>query len=105
MVMNNLDEQIERLKQCQVLSENEVKELCEKAKEILANESDVLEVEAPVTVCIKKIAAKTCTFQTLHRGLSPHAPPTVLLPHFLSSCIFFSALRLWGIFMDSIMIY
>ena len=52
--MNNLDEQIERLKQCQVLSENEVKELCEKAKEILANESDVLEVEAPVTVCINK---------------------------------------------------
>ena len=91
MVMNNLDEQIERLKQCQVLSENEVKELCEKAKEILANESDVLEVEAPVTVCIKKkIAAKTCTFQTLHRGLSPHAPPTVLF--LITSPLLFSSL-------------
>ena len=41
MVMNNLDEQIERLKQCQVLSENEVKELCEKAKEMARYSKDV----------------------------------------------------------------
>mmetsp|Transcript_21021 Transcript_21021/g.45842 ORF Transcript_21021/g.45842 Transcript_21021/m.45842 type:complete len:305 (-) Transcript_21021:393-1307(-) len=48
--MGNLDEQLERLRQCQCLSEDEVKELCEKAKEILAQESDVLEVAAPVTI-------------------------------------------------------
>jgi hypothetical protein len=50
MTNNSLDEQIERLQQCQLLSENEVKDLCEKAKEILAEESDVLKVDAPVTV-------------------------------------------------------
>ena len=46
----SLDEQIEVLKQCQVLAQNEVKDLCEKAMEILAEESDVLDIEAPVTV-------------------------------------------------------
>lgn len=50
MTNNSLDEQIERLQQCQLLSENEVKDLCEKAKEILAEESDVLKVDAPVTI-------------------------------------------------------
>ena len=33
------------------LPEEEVKQLCEKAKEILASESNVQEVQCPVTIC------------------------------------------------------
>jgi serine/threonine-protein phosphatase 2A catalytic subunit len=46
-----LDDQIERLVKCQPLAENEVKMLCEKAKEILAEEPNVQPVRCPVTVC------------------------------------------------------
>jgi serine/threonine-protein phosphatase 2A catalytic subunit len=37
--------------QCKPLSESEVKQLCNKAKEILQKESNVQPVKAPVTVC------------------------------------------------------
>ena len=47
---SNLDKQIEQLMRCEYLKENEVKELCDKAKEILFEESNVMIVEAPVTV-------------------------------------------------------
>ncbi len=40
----DLDEQIERLKRCEYLKESEVKVLCEKAKEILIDESNVQKV-------------------------------------------------------------
>lgn len=46
----NLDEQIERLKRCEYLKESEVKALCDKAREILLEESNVQKVDAPVTV-------------------------------------------------------
>jgi serine/threonine-protein phosphatase 4 catalytic subunit len=49
--MSGLDEQIERLKRCEYLKESEVKELCEKALEILVEESNVQRVDAPVTLC------------------------------------------------------
>jgi serine/threonine-protein phosphatase 2A catalytic subunit len=47
----DLDAQIESLLRCQPLKEQEVKGLCAKAKEILANESNVQPVRCPVTVC------------------------------------------------------
>ena len=47
----NLDEHIAQLRRGQILSENQVKALCEKAKEILASESNVQPVKCPVTVC------------------------------------------------------
>ena len=47
----DLDAQIEALLRCQPLKEQEVKALCAKAKEILANESNVQPVRCPVTVC------------------------------------------------------
>ena len=47
---HNLDQQIERLRNCEYLKEEEVKQLCIKAREILVNESNVQRVEAPVTV-------------------------------------------------------
>ncbi|KAK6804164.1 hypothetical protein RDI58_001948 [Solanum bulbocastanum] len=47
----NLDEQISQLMQCKPLSEPEVRALCEKAKEILMEESNVQPVKSPVTIC------------------------------------------------------
>ncbi|XP_075487765.1 serine/threonine-protein phosphatase PP2A catalytic subunit-like isoform X5 [Primulina tabacum] len=47
----NLDEQIDQLMQCMPLSEPEVKTLCEKAKEVLMEESNVQPVKSPVTIC------------------------------------------------------
>uniref|UniRef100_A0A7S3LEI7 Serine/threonine-protein phosphatase n=1 Tax=Amphora coffeiformis TaxID=265554 RepID=A0A7S3LEI7_9STRA len=46
-----LDGHIERLRKGETLTENEVRALCEKAKEILTKESNVQAVSAPVTVC------------------------------------------------------
>lgn len=37
--------------ECKLLTENEVKNLCEKAKEILMKESNVQPVRSPVTIC------------------------------------------------------
>lgn len=48
---SSLDKQIEQLKRCEIIKESEVKELCDKAKEILFEESNVQFIEAPVTVC------------------------------------------------------
>ncbi len=42
--------QIELLRDCQLIKESEVKDLCNKAKEILVEESNVQLVDAPVTV-------------------------------------------------------
>ncbi|KAK3011075.1 hypothetical protein RJ639_012153 [Escallonia herrerae] len=47
----NLDEQISQLMQCKPLSDQEVRVLCEKAKEILMEESNVQPVKSPVTIC------------------------------------------------------
>ena len=47
----DLDLWIERLYSCKSLSENEVKLLCDRAKEILLEESNVQPVRCPVTVC------------------------------------------------------
>ncbi|KAL5720314.1 protein-serine/threonine phosphatase [Ranunculus cassubicifolius] len=47
----HLDEQISQLMQCKPLSEQEVRTLCDKAKEILMEESNVQPVKSPVTIC------------------------------------------------------
>ena len=47
----DLDKQINQLFGCKPLSEEAVKNLCEKAKEILINESNVSSVRPPVTIC------------------------------------------------------
>ena len=46
-----LDKQIETLMECKPLSESDVKQLCECAKEVLILESNVSVVRAPVTIC------------------------------------------------------
>lgn len=42
--------QIEQLRRCEVIKENEVKNLCAKAREILIEESNVQRIDPPVTV-------------------------------------------------------
>ncbi|ODN06552.1 Serine/threonine-protein phosphatase 2A catalytic subunit alpha isoform [Orchesella cincta] len=46
-----VDQWIEQLKDCKKLTEHQVKMLCAKAKEILAEEPNVKEVQTPVTIC------------------------------------------------------
>lgn len=46
----DLDRQIEQLRSCKLITEDEVKALCAKAREILIEESNVQCVDAPVTV-------------------------------------------------------
>lgn len=49
--MSDLDRQIEQLRRCEFIKEPEVKALCQKAMEILMEESNVQRVDAPVTIC------------------------------------------------------
>jgi len=49
-LMSDLDGWIEQLKRCEPLAERDVKTLCEKALEILVEESNVQRVVAPVTI-------------------------------------------------------
>uniref|UniRef100_A0A6U0UPA8 Serine/threonine-protein phosphatase n=1 Tax=Pinguiococcus pyrenoidosus TaxID=172671 RepID=A0A6U0UPA8_9STRA len=51
LTISSLDSQIERLKRCEYLKEAEVKDLCQRAREILIDESNVQRVDAPVTIC------------------------------------------------------
>ena len=46
----NVDSCIEKLKRKELLDEIVIRELCEKAKEILVNEKNVRSVQAPVTL-------------------------------------------------------
>ena len=46
-----LDKWIEQLMECKQLTESQVRQLCDKAREILSQESNVKDVKCPVTVC------------------------------------------------------
>ncbi|RKP08097.1 serine/threonine-protein phosphatase 4 catalytic subunit [Thamnocephalis sphaerospora] len=48
---SDLDTQIQRLRRCELISEKEVHQLCDKACEILIQESNVQRIDAPVTIC------------------------------------------------------
>ena len=48
---SDLDVMIETLRRCEVLKESEVKWLCGKAMEVLAEESNVQRIDSPVTIC------------------------------------------------------
>lgn len=49
--LSDLDRQLEQLRRCELIKENEVKTLCTKAREILVEESNVQCVDSPVTIC------------------------------------------------------
>jgi serine/threonine-protein phosphatase 4 catalytic subunit len=48
--VSDLDRQIEQLRRCEIIKEHEVRALCAKAREILIEESNVQQVDSPVTV-------------------------------------------------------
>jgi hypothetical protein len=48
--MNGIDKLIDQLKQGEYIKESEVKFICNKAKEILLQEPNVLSIETPATV-------------------------------------------------------
>jgi len=50
-MVSDLDKQLEKLYSCQLLTETEVKWLCQRCTEILAEESNLERVDAPVTIC------------------------------------------------------
>jgi serine/threonine-protein phosphatase 4 catalytic subunit len=54
MNISDLDKMIDTLKKNDLIKESEVKSLCLKAKEILVKEDNVEQINAPVTVKIKK---------------------------------------------------
>ena len=68
--MSDLDRQIELLRNCQIIEEHEVKSLCQKAMEILMEESNVQRVDAPVTVSAPtpRASAVRCTLFPSARG-------------------------------------
>lgn len=47
---SNIDKWIEQLRKCERIKEQEVKELCNKAKDVLNLEDNLVKVEAPITV-------------------------------------------------------
>ncbi|KAF1990903.1 serine/threonine specific protein phosphatase [Aulographum hederae CBS 113979] len=49
--MSDLDKAIAQLRACRPIPENQVKELCYKARELLIEEANVVQVDAPVTIC------------------------------------------------------
>jgi serine/threonine-protein phosphatase 4 catalytic subunit len=50
MGFGDLDRIIDQLIACDIITEADVKDLCNKAREILIEESNVQRVDAPVTV-------------------------------------------------------
>ncbi|ELQ75065.1 Serine/threonine protein phosphatase 2A, catalytic subunit [Trachipleistophora hominis] len=46
-----IDEFIEKLFRCQCLTEEEVKQLCEKGKDVLSREPNVVSLKSPITIC------------------------------------------------------
>lgn len=48
---NDLNAWIEHLKKCDQIKDADVKSLCNRAKEILTEESNVVHVQSPVTIC------------------------------------------------------
>ena len=62
MSTTDLDRQIQQLKECKVLPENEVKELCNKARDIFIEEANVQDVRAPVTVSLRFLNLNSVVF-------------------------------------------
>ena len=46
----DLDRQIDQLKRCECIKESEVRDLCNKARDILLEESNIQNIYSPITV-------------------------------------------------------
>ena len=60
---SDLDRMIATLRRCEVLKESEVKVLCQKAMEILVEESNVQRIDSPVTVRFSRTAPPPWTVE------------------------------------------
>ena len=49
--MSDLDRQIAQLKRCEFIKESEVRDLCNAAKDILIEESNIQNIYSPITLC------------------------------------------------------
>lgn len=49
--LSDLEKALEKLFKCELLDEDTIKNLCEKCKEVLINESNITNINCPVTVC------------------------------------------------------
>ena len=49
--IETIDRHVQTIMDGNMLTENDIRELCDKAKEILSEESNVHPVKAPVTIC------------------------------------------------------
>lgn len=67
---SDLDRQIEQLKRCEIIKENEVKALCAKAREILVEEGNVQRVDSPVTVSLFSLLFFSIQFRHIRITLS-----------------------------------
>lgn len=47
----DLDRQIDILKSCEIIKESEVRELCNMARDILLQESNIQSIHSPITIC------------------------------------------------------
>lgn len=48
---DSIDRQIEQLKRCEFIKESEVRDLCNLAKDILIEESNIQTIYTPITIC------------------------------------------------------
>ena len=48
----DLDRQIEQLKRCEFIKESEVRDLCNRARDILLEESNIQNIYSPITVSL-----------------------------------------------------
>jgi hypothetical protein len=76
--IDTLDVWAERLMSCTPLTENEVKQLCDKAREVLIEESNVQPVRAPVS-CAEWDKSAPC-FRVPPLFAHPVPPPTPTPP-------------------------
>ena len=49
--MKNIDKHIITLKNCKLPSESEIKDICEKVKEILVKEDNLVHLSSPISIC------------------------------------------------------
>lgn len=85
----DLDAWIEKLKRCEYLKEAEVKMLCDKALEILVEESNVQRVDSPVTIC------KSYTFLALCINEHPYREVAALLSAGLRALVILDCIVNW----------
>ena len=63
---SNLDNIIEKLWNCELIPENDVRMLCNKCREIVMEEGNVQRVDLPVTVCFLSLNVFIhCSFHCL----------------------------------------